>query len=459
MSNSHIFDNNILRAYDIRGEVGKNLNNIDAERLGNIFASSFNKKQKKIIVCRDGRLSSPELVKSLKKGLYESGADIIDIGLGPSPMLYFAANHLDSDGAIMVTGSHNPPHHNGFKIMKGKVPFFGNDILDIGERGIKGEWDYSDGSKLDYFIDDKYINILLESLKLNKFNKDLKVAWDPGNGAAGAIIKKLVKMLPGEHTLINSEINGLFPSHHPDPTDPKNLKEIMELVRNNELDIGLAFDGDGDRLGVVSSKGRIVWGDQLLAFLSKEVLRNMPNSSIIADVKASQNLFNEIEKYGGVPIMWKTGHSFIKSKMKEISSPLAGEMSGHIFFADRYLGYDDGIYAALRVLELIEDRYTLDNFLDSLPKTFSTLEIKIECSDDKKFNIIKELASTLDSEKIKVNKVDGLRVQKDDGWWLLRASNTQAVLVARVEAKSKSSLNNLQKELNLYLNKFDLSLS
>ena len=459
MSNSHIFDNNILRAYDIRGEVGKNLNNIDAERLGNIFASSFNKKQKKIIVCRDGRLSSPELVKSLKKGLYESGADIIDIGLGPSPMLYFAANHLDSDGAIMVTGSHNPPQHNGFKIMKGKVPFFGNDILDIGERGIKGEWDYSDGSKLDYFIDDKYINILLESLKLNKFNKDLKVAWDPGNGAAGAIIKKLVKMLPGEHTLINSEINGLFPSHHPDPTDPKNLKEIMELVRNNELDIGLAFDGDGDRLGVVSSKGRIVWGDQLLAFLSKEVLRNMPNSSIIADVKASQNLFNEIEKYGGVPIMWKTGHSFIKSKMKEISSPLAGEMSGHIFFADRYLGYDDGIYAALRVLELIEDRYTLDNFLDSLPKTFSTLEIKIECSDDKKFNIIKELASTLDSEKIKVNKVDGLRVQKDDGWWLLRASNTQAVLVARLEAKSKSSLNNLQKELNLYLNKFDLSLS
>ena len=459
MSNSHIFDNNILRAYDIRGEVGKNLNNIDAERLGNIFASSFNKKQKKIIVCRDGRLSSPELVKSLKKGLYESGADIIDIGLGPSPMLYFAANHLDSDGAIMVTGSHNPPQHNGFKIMKGKVPFFGNDILDIGERGIKGEWNYSDGSKLDYFIDDKYINILLESLKLNKFNKDLKVAWDPGNGAAGAIIKKLVKMLPGEHTLINSEINGLFPSHHPDPTDPKNLKEIIELVRNKELDIGLAFDGDGDRLGVVSSKGRIVWGDQLLAFLSKEVLRNMPNSSIIADVKASQNLFNEIEKYGGVPIMWKTGHSFIKSKMKEISSPLAGEMSGHIFFADRYLGYDDGIYAALRVLELIEDRYTLDNFLDSLPKTFSTLEIKIECSDDKKFNIIKELASTLDSEKIKVNKVDGLRVQKDDGWWLLRASNTQAVLVARVEAKSKSSLNNLQKELNLYLNKFDLSLS
>ena len=459
MSNSHIFDNNILRAYDIRGEVGKNLNNIDAERLGNIFASSFNKKQKKIIVCRDGRLSSPELVKSLKKGLYESGADIIDIGLGPSPMLYFAANHLHSDGAIMVTGSHNPPQHNGFKIMKGKVPFFGNDILDIGERGIKGEWDYSDGSKLDYFIDDKYINILLESLKLNKFNKDLKVAWDPGNGAAGAIIKKIVKMLPGKHTLINSEINGLFPSHHPDPTDPKNLKEIMALVRNKELDIGLAFDGDGDRLGVVSSKGRIVWGDQLLAFLSKEVLRNMPNSSIIADVKASQNLFNEIEKYGGVPIMWKTGHSFIKSKMKEISSPLAGEMSGHIFFADRYLGYDDGIYAALRVLELIENRYTLDNFLDSLPKTFSTQEIKIECSDDKKFNIIKELASTLDSENIKVNKVDGLRVQKDDGWWLLRASNTQAVLVARLEAKSKSSLNNLQKELNLYLNKFNLSLS
>ncbi|MBH88001.1 MAG: phosphomannomutase [Pelagibacterales bacterium] len=459
MSNNHFFNKNILRAYDIRGEFGNTLNNIDAERLGNIFASSFSPKQKVIIVCRDGRLSSPELVENLKKGLYESGADVIDIGLGPSPMLYFAAHYLKSDGAIMVTGSHNPPNHNGFKIMRGKIPFFGKDILDIGEKARNGEWNYRLGSKEDYFISDKYIDVLLKSIKLDKFNKSLKVAWDPGNGAAGDIISKIVNLLPGEHTLVNENIDGMFPSHHPDPTDPKNLEQLINLVIDKKLDIGLAFDGDGDRLGVVSSSGNIVWGDQLLAFLSKEVLCDMPNSPIIADVKASQNLFQEIEKLGGVPVMWKTGHSFIKSKMKEISSPLAGEMSGHIFFADRYLGYDDGIYAALRVLELINDKFTLDNFLNSLPKTYSTQEIKIKCSDDKKFRVIEELYSILNNEKIKVNRIDGLRIEKEDGWWLLRASNTQAVLVARIEAKSKKSLKDFQKELNFYLNKFNLSLT
>jgi phosphomannomutase len=458
MTKSHIFNNNILRAYDIRGEVGKTLDNIDAERLGNIFASSFDKKTKKIIVCRDGRLSSPELSQSLKKGLFESGADVIDIGLGPSPMLYFAANFLESDGAIMVTGSHNPPNHNGFKIMKGKIPFFGKDILDIGVRGNDGNWNFSEGSKSDYSINDKYIDTLLKSLKIDKINQNIKVVWDPGNGAAGEIIEKLVKLLPGKHILINSNIDGMFPAHHPDPTNPKNLEEIISIVKDKKFDLGLAFDGDGDRLGVVSSSGRIVWGDQILGLLSKEVLKDMPNSPIIADVKASQNLFDEIKKLGGVPLMWKTGHSFIKSKMKEISSPLAGEMSGHIFFADRYLGYDDGIYAGLRVLELIDDSSTLDNFLDYLPTTFSTQEIKIDCSDNKKFKIIEELTLILDKENLKINKVDGLRIEKDDGWWLLRASNTQAVLVARIEAKSEESLNNMQKELNIYLNKFDLSL-
>jgi phosphomannomutase len=373
-------------------------------------------------------------------------------------MLYFAANFLESDGAIMVTGSHNPPNHNGFKIMKGKIPFFGKDILDIGVRGNDGNWNFSEGSKSDYSINDKYIDTLLKSLKIDKINQNIKVVWDPGNGAAGEIIEKLVKLLPGKHILINSNIDGMFPAHHPDPTNPKNLEEIISIVKDKKFDLGLAFDGDGDRLGVVSSSGRIVWGDQILGLLSKEVLKDMPNSPIIADVKASQNLFDEIKKLGGVPLMWKTGHSFIKSKMKEISSPLAGEMSGHIFFADRYLGYDDGIYAGLRVLELIDDSSTLDNFLDYLPTTFSTQEIKIDCSDNKKFKIIEELTLILDKENLKINKVDGLRIEKDDGWWLLRASNTQAVLVARIEAKSEESLNNMQKELNIYLNKFDLSL-
>ena len=459
MFKPHKFNKNILRAYDIRGIVKETLNAIDAERLGNIFASSLNNGPKKVIVCRDGRLSSPDLVKSLKKGLLESGADVIDIGLGPSPMLYYAAHHLMSDGAIMVTGSHNPSNHNGFKIMKGTVPFFGDDISDIGVRGLNGDWSYSTGSSKEYYIEDEYIQTLLKSTKINNFKNNIKVVWDPGNGAAGDIIKKLVGYLPGQHILINETIDGSFPAHHPDPTDPKNLEEMISVVKDNKFDVGVAFDGDGDRLGLVSGNGNIIWGDQIVALLSQEVLKDNPNSPIIADVKASQTLFNEIKRLGGDPIMWKTGHSFIKSKMKEISSPLAGEMSGHIFFSDRYYGYDDGIYAALRVLELISDNYTLDDFLKSLPKTFSTQEIKINCSDEVKFTIIEELSILLDKAGLAVNKIDGLRVQKDNGWWLLRASNTQAVLVARIEADSEDSLKNFQEELSYYLKKFDLSLT
>ena len=459
MFESHKFNNSILRAYDIRGIVGETLHNIDAERLGNIFASSFNTDKKKIIVCRDGRLSSPDLVNSLKKGLLDSGADVIDIGLGPSPMLYYAANHLKSDGAIMVTGSHNPSNHNGFKIMKGTVPFFGKDIVDIGLRGLNKNWQYAKGNLRDYYIQDEYIKTLLKSTKINNFKNNIKVVWDPGNGATGEIIQKLVNFLPGEHVLINEDIDGTFPSHHPDPTDPKNLEEIISIVKGQKFDVGFSFDGDGDRLGLVSGSGKIIWGDQIVALLAQEVLKAIPNSPIIADVKASQSLFNEIKRLGGIPIMWKTGHSFIKLKMKEISAPLAGEMSGHIFFSDRYYGYDDGIYAALRVLELINDNYTLDDFLNSFPKSFSTQEIKIECSDERKFTIIEKLTSLLDNEGLIVNKIDGLRVKKETGWWLLRASNTQAVLVARIEADSENSLKKLKEELSFYLKKFDLSLT
>ena len=454
----HKFNKNILRAYDIRGIVDKSLSYDDAEILGNIFSSSLSKNNT-IIVCRDGRLSSPELSRCLIKGLKDSGSHVIDIGVGPSPMLYFSANYYKSDGAIMVTGSHNPPSHNGFKIMKGISPYYGKDIQEIGEKGVNGEWELSAGGKLEKVdIEDQYVESIIEHTNINTISENIKVVWDSGNGSAGLIMEKLVKKLPGKHILLNKQINGNFPSHHPDPTEPKNLKDLISIVKKNNFDLGIAFDGDGDRIGVVSSSGNIIWGDQLIAFLAKEVLKEHPGSSIIADVKASQSTFSEIEKLGGNPVMWKTGHSFIKTKMKEISAPLAGEMSGHIFFADRYYGFDDALYAATRVLELIHNNLTLDNFLSGLSKTFSTPEIRIPCSDSKKFMVIDQLGKILDNNNYSVNKVDGLRVNCSNGWWLLRASNTQEAIIARIEANSMNNLELMKLEIENLIKKYDLSL-
>ena len=456
---SHNFSSDILRAYDIRGVVGKILNCVDAELLGNVFSSSL-KTNNKVVVCRDGRLSSPEISKYLIKGLKDSGSHVINIGIGPSPMLYFAANVLNSDGAIMVTGSHNPPEYNGFKMMKGVVPFFGQDIKNIGEKAFNGDWKLLEGGKIEEKnVENEYIDSMINSSKFDKISSNLKVVWDSGNGSAGIIMEKLVKKLPGEHILINKDINGNFPSHHPDPTDPKNLVDLIETVKSNNFDLGISFDGDGDRIGVVSSKGNIVWGDQLIAFLAREVLRFMPGSSIIADVKASKCIFDEIKNLGGKPLMWKTGHSFIKAKMKEISAPLAGEMSGHIFFADRYYGFDDALYASLRVLELIDNNLTLDLFLDSLPKIYSTPEIKIYCSDKKKFSIVKKLGKIINETNDDVIKVDGLRVNCKNGWWLLRASNTQEALIARIESNSKKDLDLMKAELDNLLKIYNLSIN
>ena len=455
----HNFNKDILRAYDIRGIVDESLNYKDAEILGNIFSSSL-KSNNKVVICRDGRLSSPEMSKYLIKGLKESGSHVIDIGIGPSPMLYYAANYFGSDGAIMVTGSHNPPSHNGFKIMKGVVPFYGKDISDIGDRAINGNWKFEDTGKVDKInIDQKYIEAMMNSSLISKINSNIKVVWDSGNGAAGKIMEMLVSKLPGSHILLNKEVNGHFPSHHPDPTEPKNLQELISHVKDNNYDLGIAFDGDGDRIGVVSAKGKIIWGDQLITFLAKEVLREAPGSSIIADVKASQSTFDEIKKLGGVPVMWKTGHSFIKTKMKDISAPLAGEMSGHIFFADRYYGFDDALYASLRVLELIHHNSTLDNFLNTLPEYFSTPEIRINCPDKEKFFVVKELGKVLEEKNYIINKVDGLRVTFKSGWWLLRASNTQEALIVRIEAKNKNDLYIMKKEIEDLIKIYDLSLN
>jgi phosphomannomutase len=348
-ANAHRFDPSVFREYDIRGIAGGNLRAEDVYRIAGAFAAKVAANGgTSICVGRDGRLSSPELADSACKAIADSGLDVIDIGLGPTPMLYFAAKTQAAGGGIMITGSHNPPDYNGMKFMFAGGAFYGADIQSLAQpappsaktKGIRHKRD----------INTAYIDKLLATYDGNRL---LKTAWDAGNGATGNVMAALCGLLPGQHLAINATIDGTFPVHHPDPTVPENLKQLIGVVKERGLDAGIAFDGDGDRLGVIDDEGEILWGDQLLMLYAADILRNMPGATIIADIKASGALFEEIERLGGKPLMWKTGHSLIKSKMAETGAPLAGEMSGHLFFADRYYGYDDALYAAVRLLGLL----------------------------------------------------------------------------------------------------------
>ncbi|HEY4042370.1 MAG TPA: phosphomannomutase/phosphoglucomutase [Rhodopila sp.] len=445
MSYAHHFDPTVLREYDIRGIVGRTLHPADAFAIGRAFGSivSGNGGQR-VAVGYDGRLTSPELEQSLVDGLRASGMQALRIGRGPTPMLYYTATTLETDGAVMVTGSHNPPDYNGFKMMLGRKPFFGQQIQQIGSLAETGEVvPEATGGEQQTEIAEDYISRLLSDW--DGGDRMLKVVWDNGNGAAGDVLEKLVASLPGEHVVLNGTIDGRFPAHHPDPTVPANLAQLIHQVRARQADIGIAFDGDADRIGLVDDTGQILFGDQLLVLLARDVLKALPGSTIIADVKASQVLFDEIAKAGGVPLMWKTGHSLIKAKMAETGSPLAGEMSGHIFFNDRWYGFDDALYAAVRTLGIVarmNDR--LSAVRDALPHVINTPEVRFDCDDQRKFAVIEEVAARLQAEGAKVSEIDGVRVQTADGWWLLRASNTQAVLVARCEATTSAGLERLK---------------
>ncbi|MDB5717388.1 MAG: phosphomannomutase, partial [Sphingomonas bacterium] len=379
---THRFDPTSLREYDIRGIVGKSLGPQDAYAIGRGFSTHVRRAGgTRVAVGYDGRLSSPMLEAELIRGLTEGGVDVVRVGLGPTPMLYYAEATLEVDGGIQITGSHNPADYNGFKMVLQHRPFFGADIQSIGQLAEAGDWEEGSGEVTSADVIDLYVDRLMQGYAGGAF----RIGWDAGNGAAGEVIEKLVKLLPGEHHTIFTEIDGTFPNHHPDPTEEKNLADLKKLVADNNLDFGLAFDGDGDRLGAIDGQGRVVWGDQLLSILAEPVLRAEPGATIIADVKASQMLYDRIAELGGTPLMWKTGHSLIKTKMKETGSPLAGEMSGHIFFAHDYYGFDDAQYAAIRLIRAVRVLGgSLTALKDAMPVMVNTPEMRFQSSDDRK---------------------------------------------------------------------------
>ncbi|MGB7405736.1 MAG: phosphomannomutase/phosphoglucomutase [Pacificimonas sp.] len=443
---THEFHRTLLREYDARGIVGDTLSETDAEWLGRTFGTRVRREGgTKVAVGYDGRHSSPALEAALVKGLNTAGIHALRIGLGPTPMLYYAVHHLEADGGMMITGSHNPPDYNGFKMMLGTGPFFGEDIAALGTMAAAGDVETGAGGSEQIDVEDEYVERLLKDAPTQSFN----VAWDCGNGAAGRIVEKLIAHLPGQHVPMFTEIDGDFPNHHPDPTEEKNLEDLRRVVEEKNLDFGLAFDGDGDRIGAIDAKGRIVWGDQLLMILAEDVLRDEPGGTIIADVKASQALFDHIANRGGTPLMWKTGHSLVKAKMKEVDSPLAGEMSGHIFFKHRYYGFDDALYAAIRLMRAIgRAGVSLTDMKGAMPKLVNTPELRFEVDEDRKFAVIEEVRARLKDDGADMSEIDGVRVKTDDGWWLLRASNTQNVLVARAEANHQDALDRLIGSVN-----------
>jgi len=456
MSEAHNFHPTVLREYDIRGIVGKTLNPADARAVGRAFGTVVARGGgKTVCVGYDGRLSSPELEAALVEGLVATGLHVLRIGLGPTPMLYFATRDREAAAGIMITGSHNPPDYNGIKMMLGKGPVYGQQILDLGTIAAKADYVSGQGSSEHVDVKDEYVERLLKDYD---GLRDLKVAWDAGNGASGEILRRLTAKLPGEHILLFDEIDGNFPNHHPDPTVEKNLVDLKKAVADNGCDLGIGFDGDGDRIGAIDHLGRVVWGDQLVAIYAADVLKSHPGATIIADVKASQTLFDEISKNGGKPLMWKTGHSLLKAKMAETGSPLAGEMSGHIFFADKWYGFDDALYCGVRLIGLVSKLgVSLADLRDRLPDVVNTPETRFQIDEERKFKVVEEVKERLKAEGANVNDIDGVRVTTPDGWWLLRASNTQDVLVARAEAFSEDGLERLKSTLIEQLKQSGLS--
>ena len=453
---SHQFHSTVLREYDIRGIIGETLGEADAYAIGRGFATLLGRVGgRKIAVGYDGRTSSPMLEEALVRGINDAGLDAVRIGLGPTPMLYYAeASAEDVQGGIQITGSHNPANYNGFKMVFMGRPFFGDDIQQLGRMAAIGDWSTGHGGHERREVLHAYVERMIEGLAGIDRNAlaALRIGWDAGNGAAGPALELLTQNLPGEHHLLFTEVDGTFPNHHPDPTEEKNLADLKALVADKQLDFGIAFDGDGDRIGAIDGLGRVIWGDQLLMIYAEDLLRMEPGSAIIADVKASRALFERVSQLGGRPLMWKTGHSLIKSKMKEIGAPLAGEMSGHVFFAHQYYGFDDALYAAIRLIAASARLgKSVTDLRGAMPQLVNTPELRFQVDESRKFAVIDEVKARLSTAGADVDATDGVRVSTADGWWLLRASNTQDVLVARAESADQAGLDRLMEQIDAQL--------
>jgi len=440
----------IFKAYDIRGIVDETLTTDIVFDIGQAYASEAKSRGQDIVVVgRDGRLSGPILIAALIDGLRKSGVDVIDIGMAPTPVIYFAAQHLGTGSCIALTGSHNPPNYNGLKMVIGGVTLSGDTIQNLKQRIENNDIVEGEGKLENKEVIADYIERIVSDVKLSK---PMKVVIDCGNGVAGAVAPELLKKLGCETIELFCDIDGNFPNHHPDPSKPENLKDLIRAVKENSADIGLAFDGDGDRLGVVTPEGDIIWPDRQMMLYAKDVLERNPGAQIIYDIKCTTNLTKVIEEYGGKPLMWMTGHSSIKGKLKETGALLAGEMSGHIFFKERWYGFDDGTYTAARLLEILaKDSRPTQEIFSSLPDSVNTPELNILMEEGENFQLVKDLVKAAKFENAKVTTIDGIRVDYDDGFGLVRASNTTPSLVIRFEAEDKEGIARIQEEFRTLL--------
>jgi len=432
----------IFREYDIRGIVDRDLTDQDVVLIGKAFGSYLRSENRsKVTVGRDCRLSSENYQRLLVEGLLATGCDVVGIGVCPTPVLYFSLRHLKKDGGIMVTASHNPPEYNGFKLCSGYDSLFGDQIQKV--RQIIEDRSFIEGTGRMETADvvTPYKKLLEDNVKIARA---LRVGIDAGNGTAGVVAAPIIRNLGCEVFELYCEMDGNFPNHEPDPTVVKNMQDLIGLVREKGLDVGIGYDGDGDRIGVIDEKGDIIWGDQLMIIYARDILSRKPGATFISEVKCSQTLYNDIEKHGGRAIMWKTGHSLIKQKMKDVKAELAGEMSGHMFFADRYFGYDDAIYASCRLLEILAATgKNITQLLSDVPSTHNTPEIRVPCPDDRKFQVVRDVTEYF-RQRYDIIDIDGVRILFEDGWGLVRASNTQPVLVLRFEALSQTRLSEIQ---------------